>query len=429
MNIYANSMLEYINASPTPYHAVDNLQDMLKKKNAIRLDIDSHWELEKDKLYYVINKDTSIAAFCLGENIETGFRIAAAHTDSPCFRIKPTPSFLKEGYELLNIEGYGGSILHTWVDRPLSLAGVVYVNYNDSIKKVLINVTDPIIIIPSIAIHMNRDVNDGVKFNIQNDLCPLFGQSSDDKEQGNKKAFLNFLAKQANCNEEDILSFDLMTYDSSPGIFVGLDKAFISSPRLDDLSMAYSIFSGFLNSVNPCNKNIIAIAFDHEECGSLSDRGARSNFLTMILDRIYESFNKSVEQKYISLSNSFLISGDMAHASHHAYPDKNEPHMRVYLNKGPVLKHNSNQSYASSAKASAFIKMLCKREDIPLQEYTNRSDIRGGGTIGPMLSAEYGITAVDIGNPMFAMHSIRELGGSEDPYLMHRLFESFYSSN
>lgn len=423
MNSYAQSMLEYINGSPTPYHAVNNLKDMLEKKNAIRLDANSHWNLDQDKLYYVINKDTSIAAFYLSNNLDNGFRIAAAHTDSPCFRIKPASSFIKGGYELLNVEGYGGSILYSWLDRPLGIAGVVYVKDNNSIRRAYINISEPIVIIPSLAIHMNRDVNENVKFNIQTELCPLFAQSD------NGQTFTGLLAKEANCSEEDILSFDLMTFEASAGTFVGLNKEFVSSPRLDDLSMVYSVFTGLLESGENMKSNAIAVAFDHEECGSLSDRGARSNFLDMILDRIFESYKVSKELKYISLSKSFLISGDMAHAAHPAYPDKNDPHMHVHLNKGPVLKHNSNQSYASSSMASAFIKNLCKINDIPLQEYANRSDIRGGGTIGPMLSAEYGITAVDIGNPMLSMHSARELCGSKDPHMMHMLFKAFYSGN
>ena len=423
MNTYAQSMLDYINGSPTPYHAVNNLKDMLEKKNAIRLDVKSSWDLEQGKLFYVVNKDTSIAAFYLSSDLEKGFKIAAAHTDSPCFRIKPASSFIKGGYELLNVEGYGGSILYSWLDRPLGLAGVVYVKENDSIRKAYINISEPIAIIPSLAIHMNRDVNENVKFNIQTELSPLFAQ------EDSRQAFICLLAKEANCTEEDVLSFDLMTYDASPGTFVGLNKEFVSSPRLDDLSMVNSIFTRFVESCDNMAENAIAVAFDHEECGSLSDRGARSNFIDMILDRIFESFEMSKEKKYIALSKSFLISGDMAHAAHPAYPEKNDPHMQVSLNKGPVLKHNSNQSYASNAKATAYIKTICNKNDIPLQEYANRSDIRGGGTIGPMLSAEYGITAVDIGNPMLSMHSARELGGSKDPIMIHNLFKVFYSNN
>ena len=215
----------------------------------------------------------------------------------------PISSFIKGGYELLNAEGYGGSILYSWLDRPLGLAGVVYVKEKDSIRKVYINISEPIAIIPSLAIHMNREVNENVKFNIQNELSPLFAQ------EDNGQAFISLLAKEANCTEDDVLSFDLMTYDASPGTFVGLNKEFISSPRLDDLSMVYSIFTGFIESCDNMMENAIAVAFDHEECGSLSDRGARSNFLDMILDRIFESFDMSKEKKYIALFKSFLISG------------------------------------------------------------------------------------------------------------------------
>ncbi len=416
-NTCAENMLEYINNSPSPFHAVKNLKEKLDEKGAVELDLNSQWNLENDRLYYFI-KDGMLAAFRFNKQLyETGFHIAAAHTDSPGFRIKPVSSYITNGYERLNVEGYGGSIWHTWLDRPLGIAGIVYVKDKEQAKPVLINTDEPVLVIPSLAIHMNRDINENAKFNLQTELCPFFSQNKEDN------SFKKYIASIAGCDYEDILSFELMPYDVLPGCFTGANKEFISSPRLDDLNMVYSIFTGLLNT---SGSNAIALAFDHEECGSKSDRGADSILLMMLLDRVLEKLNYTEEMKYITLSKSFLISGDMAHSAHPSYSDKNDPHMIVYLNKGPVLKTNYNQSYASNAKADAYIKILCKENDIPLQEYTNRSDIRGGGTIGPMLSSQYGVTAVDIGNPMLSMHSVRELCGTEDSYYMVRLFEAYY---
>lgn len=429
MKSQAKLMLDYINKSPTPYHAVDNLKSMLDSVGAIKLEPESRWNLEKGKTYYMLYRNTSMIAFHLSDDTDTtsGFRIAAAHTDSPVFKIKPVSSFISNGYERLDVEAYGGGIHHTWLDRPLGIAGILHTKDGSAVKETLIKIDEPLVIVPSLAIHMQRDVNEGAKFNIQNELCPIFAQA---EGKDAAKSFLKLISEKANCSVNDIVSFDLMTYDSFPGVFLGKDNEFISASRLDDLSLVYSIFNSFTSSINNNQgaRDSIALAFDHEECGSLSDRGANSNLLMMVLDRIFESLNFSSEEKYIALYNSFLISADMAHASHPAYPDKNEPHMPVYLNKGPVLKHNSNQSYVSSSKGSAFIKMLCDTNNIPLQEYTNRSDIRGGGTIGPMLSARYGITAADIGNPMFSMHAIREMAGTDDTFHMNNMLKAFYGN-
>lgn len=410
----ANKMLEYINKSPSPYHAIENLEKRFLEKKGERLYLDKEWKLEKGKLYYLINKDTSLASFYLADDLAKGFNIAASHTDSPNFKIKANPSFWSEAYERINVEVYGGTILYSWLDRPLSLAGMVYIKDGKVIRKVLINQKDPNFIIPSLAIHLNRDVNDGIKFNVQTELCPLFSQ----KEEN----FNLFLAKELDCKEEDILSFDLMLYDSYDGNLVGRDKEFISCPRLDNLSMVYAINEGLLKASDSYGRSNISLYYDHEEVGSTSDRGAKSNLLDIILDRVFNSF----EAKYISLANSFLISADMAHASHQLFPDKNEPHMRVHLNQGPVIKYSASQSYATSAEAAAYIKVLCKNNNIPYQEFTNRSDVRGGSTIGPMMSAQYGLKTLDIGNPMLAMHSARELAGSFDLAYMVKLFEAFF---
>ena len=419
---YANDLLAFLNASPTPFQSVDELEKMLVFAGAEELNEGDAWNIERGKLYYMKKRGTQIAAFKVGgEPKETGFRIGAAHQDSPGFRIKSVPSKVDFGIERVSVEPYGGLIVHVWLDRPLAVAGRVMIkDGNGGAKAVNVNVTRPVLIIPSAAIHVERSVNDGAKFNPQTQLCPFFAQSSDGKTH-----FTSFLAKEIGCKESDILSFELAPYEAYPGCYVGENEEFMSVARLDDAALAHAVIKGVIEAKDEASCDI-AVAFDHEECGSNSDRGARSNTIEQIIDRICEKLGYGDEDKYRALSKSVVFSADMAHAAHPAYLDKAEPTMPVYLNKGPVLKIATGQSYACSAEASAFFKLLCEKNDIPYQVFNNRSDVRGGGTIGPMISATYGTMTVDIGNPMLSMHSVRELGGVDDAYYMVKLFAAFY---
>lgn len=419
---YADDLLNYLNNSPTPFQSVDELEKMLVAAGAAKLDEGDEWNVERGKLYYMTKRGTQIAAFKIGgEPKDTGFRIGAAHEDSPGFRIKSVPSKVDFGIERVSVELYGGLIVHGWLDRPLAFAGRVMVkDGNGGAKAVNINVKRPVLIIPSAAIHVERGVNDGAKFNPQTQLCPFFCQSADGKTH-----FTSFIAKEIGCAEEDVLSFELAPYEAYPGCYVGENEEFMSVARLDDAAMSHAVIKGVIEAKDAPSCDI-AVAFDHEECGSNSDRGARSNTIEQIIDRVCEKLGYSTEEKYRALAKSVIFSADMAHAAHPGYLDKAEPTMPVYLNKGPVLKIATGQSYASSAESTAFFKLICEKSDIPYQVFNNRSDVRGGGTIGPMMSATYGIMTVDIGNPMLSMHSVRELGGVDDPYYMTKLFTAFY---
>lgn len=422
---YAEKLLRYIDAAPMPYQSVDELEKMLVSAGAAELREDEKWSLEKGKLYYLKKNGTQLAAFRIsGEPSEDGFRIGAAHHDAPGFRIKTAPSSVDFGYERLILEGYGGLIVHGWLDRPLSVAGRVYVKADNAegSRAVNVNIKKPVVQIPSAAIHVVNDVNNGAKFNIQTEMCPFFAQSDDGKTR-----FTEFLAEYIGVSADDILSYELGLYEAAPSCFVGLDDEFISAPRLDDASLAYCTIAGLCESEDS-GANDIALIFDHEEIGSRSDRGAMSNTLLQIVDRICEKLGYSAEDKYRAFAKSTVFSADMAHASHPSYLSKAEPNLPVKLNKGPVLKMATGQSYATSPRGTAFFKTLCERADIPYQQFNNRSDARGGGTIGPIISYEYGLSVVDIGNPMLAMHSVREFGGSEDVYYMIKLFRAFFES-
>lgn len=419
---YANDLLKFLNNAPTPFQSVDELEKMLAAAGAEKLDEGDEWNVERGKLYYMTKRGTQIAAFKIGgEPKDIGFRIGAAHEDSPGFRIKSVPSKVDFGIERISVELYGGLIVHGWLDRPLAFAGRVMVkDKKGNAKAVNINVKRPVLIIPSAAIHVERGVNDGAKFNPQTQLCPFFAQSGDGKTH-----FIEFIAKEAGCAADDVLSFELAPYEAYPGCFVGENEEFMSVARLDDAAMSHAVIKGVIEAKDAPSCDI-AVAFDHEECGSNSDRGARSNTIEQIIDRVCEKLGYGTEEKYRAMSRSVVFSADMAHAAHPAYLDKAEPTMPVYLNKGPVLKIATGQSYASSAESTAFFKLLCEKNDIPYQVFNNRSDVRGGGTIGPMISATYGVMTIDLGNPMLSMHAVRELGGVDDAYYMTKLFRVFY---
>ncbi|NLN83770.1 MAG: M18 family aminopeptidase, partial [Firmicutes bacterium] len=405
----AKKLLEFLDASPTPFQSVAKLKEMLNQAGAIELEEREAWQIEKKKLYYYVKDGTQVLAFWLGNSdlAGKGYRIAAAHHDSPALKIKPVGTVIDHGVERVMIELYGGPIIRGWFDRPLGLAGRILVKEGAGIASVPIMIKEPEMIIPSPAIHMLRDINENAKVNAQTELCPFFGMAS-----GKEKQFFNWLAEQAGVQAEDILSFELSPFELQPGSLVGINQEWISAPHLDDVAMVHASFTALLQAVEAnSEENIIAVAFDHEEIGSNSTRGARGNSLLMALERIGEKFGLNLEDTYRSLSNSLVFSADMAHGVHPGYANKSDLNHPVYMNKGPVLKLAYYQSYATSSRGTAIFKHLCQQNDIPYQILVNRSDARGGGTIGPILASSLGATTVDIGNPMLAMHSVRELGG------------------
>ena len=425
----ALELLDFINASPTAYHAADTVKEYLKKEGFKELKETEKWGLNKGEKYYIEKNNSAVIAFEVGTGdiVNDGFRIIGAHTDAPTFKIKPASEMKAENrYVKLNTEVYGGPILSTWFDRPLSIAGRVAVKGNLALKPEikLININKPLLIIPNIAIHMNRGVNDGYAFNAQKDTLPLLGFINEKFEK--EGYLLTILSNELGVNKDDILDFDLFLYEYERGCLIGLEEEFISSSRLDDLCMLFSGLNGLTDSkVNKATKVLVAI--DNEEIGSLTAQGARSTFIKTTLERIVLSLGKDREEFFMTLNNSSMISSDVAHAVHPNQGDKCDPTNRPILGGGPVIKIAASGSYSTDSFASAVFQSVCKSAGVPCQKFVNRSDMRGGTTIGPMSAADLGISVMDIGTPLLAMHSVRELGSVKDNYYTTKAFTEFYN--
>jgi len=384
--------------------------------------------LEKGGKYYTTKNGSALIAFTVGEGEieEQGFKIIGAHTDSPTFRVKPNSEIISENnYMKLNTEIYGGLIRSTWMDRPLSLAGRVALKGENLLNPELrlVNIKKPILIIPSLAIHMNREANSGGELNPQEDTLPLLAMVTEELEKDN--ALLNILAEELKVNREDIIDFDLFLYEFEKGCIVGLKDEFISSSRLDDLQMVHAGIEALKEAPITQGINVMA-CFDNEEVGSSTKQGADSDMLANILERIVVCLGKGREDFFRALSKSFIISADNAHAVHPNRPKKADPTNRPIVNKGPVIKINANCAYTSDSDSSAVYETICKKAGIPVQKFVNRSDSRGGSTIGPISSTHLNIRSVDIGNPTLAMHSVREFAGVKDHTYVTKSFEELY---
>lgn len=426
---YAEELIDFIYKSPTAFHAVDNIKESLKVDGFVELKEEEKWNLKKGGKYYTTKNDSALIAFTVGEGQveEEGFKIVGAHTDSPTFRVKPNGEIISEGnYLKLNTEVYGGLIRSTWMDRPLSIAGRLVVKGENPLYPVtkLVNINKPILIIPSLAIHMNREANSGGELNLQKDTLPLVAMITEELEKEN--VLLKTLSKELNIPQEDIIDFDLFLYEFEKGAIVGLNQEFISSGRLDDLQMVHAGIEAIKKA--PITKGInVMVCFDNEEVGSSTKQGADSDMLANVLERIVLCLGKGKEDFFRALSKSFIISADNAHAVHPNSPEKADPTNRPIINKGPVIKINANCAYTSDADSSAVYETICAMEKIPVQRFVNRSDARGGSTIGPISSTHINIRSVDIGNPTLAMHSIRELAGVKDHTYVTKSFVRFYS--
>ncbi|MFP4660943.1 MAG: M18 family aminopeptidase [Halanaerobiales bacterium] len=422
-------LLDFIYQSPTSFHAVVESASILKDNGFQELDISESWLLELNSKYYITINNSALIAFKTGSGSisENGFRIIGSHVDSPGFRIKPDPEMVESGrYLKLNTEVYGGPILNTWLDRPLSLAGRLSCKSDNPLKPVteLVNINNAILTIPNLAIHLNSDVNKGVELNKQKDILPLLAMIEEDFKKDN--FLLKLLAENTGINPEKILDFDLYLYEYEKGKVIGLNNEFISSSRLDDLSMVRASLESLIQAGE--NKSTrVAVLFDNEEIGSRTKQGADSPILANALERIAYKLGYTSEDYYRALANSFIISADMAHAVHPNFPEKHDPTNKNYLNNGPVIKISANQKYTSDSDSIVVIKELCRGGDIPFQSFVNRSDQKGGSTIGPVTSSQLPIRSVDIGNPLLAMHSIRELAGTEDYLNIIKLFDRFYN--
>lgn len=419
-----------LDASPVNFLAVKYVSDRLNAAGFVELDsVCPFPKLEEGKGYYITKNGSSLYAFRKGRNplYKAGFRLIAAHCDSPCFRIKPHPEIVKEGGIIsLNTELYGGAILYTWFDRPLSLAGRVILKGSNPLRPItrLLRIKRPLLIIPHLAIHFNRSVNEGNPLSKQKDMIPVLGYVKEELEHNN--ILFRIVAKELNVAMEDILDFDLYLYDTTPACTVGLDNDFINSGRLDDLSMVHAGLTALLNSDVSDATQVLAI-FDNEETGSGTKQGAHSPVLRNLLERINFNEGSTPENFFQAIERSFLISADNAHGLHPNYIEKQDLTNHPLLGKGPVIKYNANQKYATDAESAAVFAEICNKANVPFQYFVNHSDIAGGSTLGNILTAQLPLRGVDMGNAIWAMHSIRETGAVIDQNYAVQAFTTFYN--
>jgi aspartyl aminopeptidase len=424
---YNKKLFSFLSSSPTAFHAVTAIETFLHEQKFERLQENETWHLRKGRSYFTTRENGAVIAFTLGEDEEIGqgFRIVAAHTDSPCLQIKPQADIKTGTYHQLGVEVYGGSLLHPWFDRDLCLAGRVCCEMTDeNIEVLLIDFNRPLLTIPSIAIHLNREANKDTGINQQKHLPPIIAQSINLQLPGFSELLLEQTkAEHPEASIKEILAFDMFCYDFQRPAYLGINKEFISSARLDNLVSCHAGMKAIANSDR--RKNSLLFCANHEENGSTSTTGANGSFIDSVIERIIPD----PESKSIALSNSFLISADNAHATHPNFIDKMDPAHEIHLNKGPVIKLNANQRYATSSLSASVYKLICREEKIIPQEFVMRSDMLCGSTIGPMTAARLGVRTLDVGVPSLGMHSIRELTGSSDPFLLYRSIVHFLNSD
>ena len=428
MATYTEKLLSFIDASPVNFLAVRNVCNTLLDNGFVQLHADEALKDLPDK-FFITKNNSAVFAFHMGRQsmADAGFRIIAAHSDSPTFRIKPNAEMVGEGGLLrLNTEAYGGAILNTWFDRPLSLAGRVILRSADALNPQtrLLNIKRPLLVIPNLAIHFNRQVNDGVKLSKQKDMLPILGYVNDRLEADD--LLVRLIANELQIEKEQIIDFDLYLYDTTPACLVGLNNEFISSGRLDDLSMVHAGMEAMTaESAKPETTKVLAI-FDNEETGSGTKQGAGSNFLMSLIQRIVLAQGGSLDDYYRSVEKAFMVSADNAHGFHPNYAEKYDPTNHALLGGGPVIKINAAQKYATDAMSAAVFQQICERAGVPCQRFVNSSDIAGGSTLGNILTSSIAINGVDMGNPVLAMHSVRELASAADHENCIKAFTEFY---
>lgn len=416
----AEKLLAFIRKSPTSFHAVDTMRKTLADQGFQELSEKDYWKLTPGGRYMVTRNNSALIAFSIPEDAPRRFHIMASHSDSPTFKIKENPEItVEKAYVKLNVEKYGGMLMSPWFDRPLSVAGRVIVSEGGEIREKLIDIDRDLLMIPSLAIHMNREVNSGYSYNPQKDLLPLYGTA------GTEETFSKTLAEAAGVREEEILSHDLFLYSRTRGAVWGAEKEFISAGRLDDLQCAFASMEGLLSGEK---KKSIAVhcVMDNEEVGSGTKQGAASTFLKDTLLRINSGLGRTYEEYLMSLADSFMISADNAHALHPNYTDMADPVNRPLLNKGIVIKYNANQKYCTDAVSAARFKELCNRAEVPYQTFVNRSDMAGGSTLGNISNTQVPVNTVDIGLPQLAMHSPYETAGVKDTLSLVKAAELFF---
>ena len=421
-------LLDFIDASPSPWHVIKSVEAQLASFNFKKLDETLSWSLESGGRYYVVRDESSVIIFVLGQKplVETGFKMIGAHTDSPGLRVKPNAATGVDGLLRLGVEIYGGPILATFTDRDLSLAGrISYKDTNNNIVSSLINFDRPLLRLPNLAIHMNRMVNEeGLKLHKQNELPLILSALA--QECLPQTYFSELLQEQSACEAELILSWDLAVYDTQKGVFWGADNEFYANSQLDNLASCHAALQGLLDDTVLENEATLVCAFfDHEEIGSESNKGADGSFLGDVLKRISLVTENNKEDFTRALAKSFMVSADMAHAYQPNFPLAYDPDHKVFVNKGPVIKVNANQRYSTESVSQAMFVDWCEQAGVPYQKYSHRSDLACGSTIGPITSARLGIRSVDVGNPVWAMHSIRESAGVLDHGYMIKVMKQF----
>ena len=424
----AKELSEFINNSPSCFHTIETIKTLLKQNSFFEIKEHDYWNLIPGQKYYVTRNDSSLIAFSIAKkyvdegNLAKSMRIVAVHGDSPSFKIKENPEMTAAGHYIkLNTEKYGGMLCAPWFDRPLSVAGRVIVRDPDCGKLIskLVNIDQDFLIIPNLAIHMNRQANSGMNYNPQKDLLPLYGMES------SKDTFMTKIAENASVNQSDILGHDLFIYNRQRASIWGPEDDFISAPRLDDLQCTFASLKGFLESSLDEHLSMLCV-FDNEEVGSETKQGAASTFLYDTITRIHENLSLSKEDYHVSLANSFMISADNAHAVHPNYPEQSDPVNQPYINGGIVIKFNANQKYCTDGVSAAMFRDLCQKANVPVQVFTNRSDMAGGSTLGNISNTNVSLNTVDIGLPQLSMHSPYETAGMLDTEYLIRAIKQFF---
>ena len=414
-------LMDFLDSSVTMFHAINECEKVLQRSGFTYLPENEKWNINKGK-YYTKRNSSSLIAFDIAEG-DYRFQISAAHSDSPTFKLKDRPVIEANGYLKLNVEGYGGMINATWLDKPLTLAGRVIVNTDKGIETRLLHIDRDLLIIPNVPIHFNREINKGFAFNNQVDMLPIFSA-------GNLKEadFDNILAKELGIEAEAILAKDLYLVNRQKAAIIGFDNELISSGRLDDLECVYTSLRGFVEAENKNHINVFAV-FDNEEVGSVTKQGAMSTFLASTLDRVNTALGKSKEEYYRAIAKSILISCDNAHAVHPNHPELFDVKNRPVLNQGIAIKESANQKYTTDAFSRAILKKILEKKNIPYQTFANRSDIAGGSTLGNLSNTVVSMNAVDIGLPQLAMHSAYETAGAKDVGYAFETLKAFFEAN
>lgn len=415
-------LVKFLDASPVNFYAIKNVGDILIKNGYKELLETEPFSLNKGDKFFVRRNGTTLLAFNIGKDLSLenySYHIIASHCDSPCFKIKPEADSVTDGYNKINVEPYGGMLCSTWLDRPLAIAGRVLLKNEEGVKTTLINMENDYVMIPNKCIHFNRTANSGYEYNMASDMQPFFSFDS-------KESFKNLIASNLKVNEDVIKTFDLFLYNAEKAMLWGRKKEFISAPRLDDLECVFTSTKAFVESTNEQAINVLYIS-DNEEVGSSSSQGADGDFLDVILKRINNVLGFNEDNLRQAIANSFLVSADNAHAVHPNFPGLTDAQNKCYMNKGIAIKFNSSQRYTSDALSASIFETICEKANVPYQYFTNRSDVRGGSTLGNILLSHVSMLSVDIGLPQLAMHSSYETAGTKDINHAVRAFKEFYS--